>query len=125
MRRELKIQSVKVKDKVSYAEAARRVGGTERSGGGNVRVEAGSGNAGNQRQKASREKESRAQEEKKELVIFIAGVINATAEVKSKTERIQIITKAAIQHLGLIGLKWEEIREGLSGQPNQEAGSVG
>lgn len=45
------------------------------------------------------------------MVIFIAGVINATAEVKSKTERIQIITKAAIQHLGMLDLKWEEIRD--------------
>lgn len=45
------------------------------------------------------------------MVIFIAGVINAAAEVKSKTERIQSITKAAIKHLGVLDLKWEEIRE--------------
>ena len=38
------------------------------------------------------------------LVIFIAGVINATAEVKSNTERIQIITKTASQHLGMVDL---------------------
>lgn len=29
--------------------------------------------------------------EKKKLVTFIAGVINVTADIKSKTDRIQII----------------------------------
>ena len=58
-------------------------------------------------------------------MIFIAGVINATSEVKSKTERIQIITKAAIHHLGMMGLKWEEVRDGLSGMLPSQEGSIG
>lgn len=33
-----------------------------------------------------KEKEKKTWEEKRDFVVFIAGVINATAEVKSKTE---------------------------------------
>lgn len=40
----------------------------------------------------------------KKLIIFIAGVINATTITKSKTERIQIIVKAAVNHLNLTEL---------------------
>lgn len=56
--------------------------------------------------------------EKKKLVAFMAGVINATAGIKSKTERIQVIVIAAVHHLGMEGLKWEEVRDELelSGQ---------
>lgn len=48
------------------------------------------------------------------MVTFIAGVINATYEIKSKTERIQVIVKAAVHHLDMIGLRWEEVRDELS-----------
>lgn len=51
--------------------------------------------------------------EKKMLVTFIAGVINATSEVKSKTERIPVTVKAAEYHLHMAGLKWEEVRDNL------------
>ncbi len=50
----------------------------------------------------------------KKLIIFIAGVINATTEAKSKTWRIQIIVKAAVNHLNLTELSWEEVRNELS-----------
>ena len=49
--------------------------------------------------------------EKKKLLTFIAGVRNATADVKSKTERIQIIVKAAVHHLDMKGVRWEEARD--------------
>lgn len=45
------------------------------------------------------------------MVTLIAGVINATAKIRSKMERIQIIVKAAIHHLEMAGLKWEELRD--------------
>lgn len=77
-----------------------------------------------QRQETLNDKEKKAWEEKRDLVTFIAGVIHATAEIQSKMERIQIIAKAAIQHLGMVGLKWEEIRDGLIVKPSQE-GSLG
>lgn len=60
-----------------------------------------------------------------ELVTFIAGVINSTAEVKSKNEKIQLIVKAAVNHLGLVGLTWEEVREILTNQSSQEATCIG
>lgn len=121
MKREVEINNIKVKEKVSYAEALKRVDTLKRAGGENVR-EIASVTAWKQRQEMLKEKEKKGWEEKRDLVTFIAGVINATAEVKSKTERIQIITKAAIQHLGMVGLKWEEIRDGLSVQASQEGG---
>lgn len=46
--------------------------------------------------------------EKRRNLTFIVGVINATAETRSKTERIQIIVKAVVHHLDLIGLKWKK-----------------
>lgn len=122
MRRETEIQSVKRKDRVPYAEAVKRVEQTKKDNEGNVRGEIPTGNVWIQSQEHFREKEKKERGEKRDLVIFIAGVINATAEVKSKTERIQIITKAAIQHLGMVDLKWEEIRDCLAVHSNQEVG---
>ncbi len=61
----------------------------------------------------------------KRLVTFIAGVVNATMEVKSKMERIQIIVKAAAHHLDVTGLTWEEVRSDLSAQASQEQLWVG
>lgn len=51
----------------------------------------------------------------------MAGVINETYGIKSKMERIQIIAKAAENHSGLTGLKWEQINEELKIQSSQEA----
>ncbi len=45
-------------------------------------------------------------------------------EIKSKTERIQIIVKAAV-HLNISGLTWEEVRNYLSAQASQEQKWVG
>lgn len=59
--------------------------------------------------------------DKRALVTFIAGVINSTAEVKSKNDKIQLVVKAAVNHLGLMGLTWEEVRENLTNQSSQEA----
>ncbi len=42
-----------------------------------------------------------------------------------KTERIQIIVKAAIHHLDMTGLQWEEVRDELSVQSSQESARVG
>lgn len=59
--------------------------------------------------------------EKRKMVTFLAGVINATFEIKSKTERIQVIVKAAEHHLNMIGLKWEGINDELRMQASQES----
>lgn len=54
-----------------------------RTNGGSVRGEAAFGNVWSQRPKTVSEKEEKAWGKKRDLVIFVAGVINATAEVKS------------------------------------------
>lgn len=63
--------------------------------------------------------------EKRDLVTFIAGVINSTAEVKSKIDKIHLVVKPAINHLGLVGLTWEEVRENLANQSSQDTSWVG
>lgn len=118
MRREITVQRIKVSGKVSYAEAVKRAGQE------NV--------IGNQQNREKqmmtsivRDTEKKMLEEKKRLVTFIAGVINATADVKSKTERIQIIVKAAAHHLDMKGIRWEEVRDELSIQASQETTCIG
>jgi hypothetical protein len=45
---------------------------------------------------------------------FIAGTINSTAKVESKTERIQLIVKSAGRHPSVTGLTWEEVGDDLN-----------
>ena len=47
--------------------------------------------------------------DKKQVVIFVAAVINFTRDSTSKTTSIQIIAKAAKDYLGMEGLKWEAL----------------
>lgn len=48
-------------------------------------------------------------DEKKKLVIFMPGVINSTAGVESKTQKIQLIVKAAVQVLELQASSSQEV----------------
>ncbi|XP_056270945.1 uncharacterized protein LOC130194087 [Pseudoliparis swirei] len=115
MRRETEIQKVRVERRITYAEAVR-----ETKVRNNVtRSQARQGDQ--ELQKVN----DRIYVDKKKLVTFIAGVINSTAEVKSKNDKIQLIVKAAVNHLGLVGLTWEEVRENLTNQSSQEAPWVG
>ena len=52
--------------------------------------------------------------DKRKLLTFITGAVNSTAKVESKTERIQLIVKAAGRHLSMRGLTWEEVRDDLN-----------
>ena len=111
LKREVEVQQIRVRGKVSYAEAVKMAGQkrqVEGEGGREIEVV-----------KQQQEKQ-KVWREKKNLVTFIAGVINATCEIKSKTERIQIIVKAAEHHLGMRGLKWEEVNDELRVQSGQE-----
>ena len=47
--------------------------------------------------------------DKKQVVIFVAAVINSTRDSTLKTTSIQIIAKAAKDYLGMEGLKWEAL----------------
>lgn len=115
LRREKKVQQVRTQGKMSYAEAVKIV---------NQRGE--NGDRDNTGKPLNKDMDPvLANEEKmlvdmRKLVTFIAGVLNATMGVKSKTERIQIITKAAVNHLDFRGLTWEEVRNDLSIQMSQD-----
>lgn len=119
MKQEVKVQQIKVKENISYADAVKRSEGEKQDKDVNDVVD-------DKRKNGGANKEWRKiWEEKKKLVTFIAGVINATSEIKSKTERIQIIVKAAVHHLELVGLKWEEVRDELNVQSSQDLTCVG
>lgn len=116
MKKEVKVQQIKLKENISYVEAVKRTEQEKKN------------QSGESTKRVSREDHQEKKEkweEKKKMVTFIAGVINATAEVRSKTERIQIIVKAAIHHLDMAGLKWEEVRDELSVQSSQETTCIG
>ncbi len=114
MKRENKMQKTKVERKITYAEAARMLHGQNRDNSQEtVRLK--------EQQKRTNDK---VYVDKRDLVTFIAGVINSTADVKSKNYKIQLV-KAAVNHLGLIGLTWEEVRENLAIQSSQDVPWVG
>ena len=47
------------------------------------------------------------------FVLFIAEIINCSAQTTSRTERIKIIVKTAEKYLDVKGLQWENITETL------------
>lgn len=116
MKKETKIQKIRVERRISYADAVKviKAGDNNTSERENLGV-----------MKHTQRSVDRLYVEKRDLVTFIAGVINSTAEVKSKNDKIQLVVKAAINHLGLVGLTWEEVRENLAIQSSQEASWVG
>lgn len=59
---------------------------------------------------------------KKSFVLLIVEVINCTAQAERRSEKIQIIVKAAERFLEIKGLKCEDIRKSLSteSQSSQE-----
>lgn len=116
MKREMQIQQVRVKNKISYAEAIKKIDQRIEDRNEGVREEANYRRTG---------EEGKVWVDLKKLVTFIAGVINATMETKSKTERIQIIVKAAVNHLDINDLTWEEVRSTLSTQASQDMGNLG
>lgn len=116
MRWENNIQKIRVERGITFAEA--------------VRVSRPQNNATNEQgavgvRELQQSTNDRIYVDKRALVTFIAGVINSTAEVKSKKDKIQLVVKAAVNHLGLVGLTWEEMRENLTNQSSQEASWVG
>jgi len=116
MRQENKVQKIRVERRITYAEAARLSRVHD-----NITTEQAELGIGEQQQRKS----DKMYVDKKDLVTFIAGVINSTAEVKSKNDKIQLVVKAAVNHLGLVGLTWEEVRENLTNQSSQDSPCIG
>ncbi len=118
IKRQVEIQQIRVQNKISYTEAVKMV---------NYRDEGmlGKTNGKSSNNQLEQTKDGKILIDLRKLLIFIAGVINATTEAKSKTKRIQIIVKAAVNHLNLTELSWEEVRDELSAQASQEVSIVG
>lgn len=116
MRKETKIQKIRVERRISYADAVKVIRKRENNTSETENMGI---------MKPIQQSEEGLYVKKGDLVTFIAGVINSTAEVKSKNDKIQLVVKAAINHLGLVGLTWEEVRENLAIQSSQEVSWVG
>lgn len=110
LKMEMDIQKRRVEKKLTYAEAAKQVKGQtkEQSGQSGVAIE------------VNKVPEEFMMIEKKKIVTFMAGVINSTAGIESKTQKTQLIVIAAIWHLGMTGLTWEEVRDELEIRSSQE-----
>lgn len=113
LRQQTVIQKTRVLQRVTYAEACKMVEQDRQIGKHRVEEK-------KVMVKVMEIVERKIEEEKKKMVTFIAGVINATSDVKSKTERIQIIVKAACHSLDMKNIRWEDIRGGTSSQASQE-----
>lgn len=50
------------------------------------------------------------------LVLFLAYVINCSEQVKTKTEKIKVIVKAAAKFLNMTGSSWEKVEADLKGR---------
>lgn len=111
LKKEMVIQKKRVEEKLSYAEAAKLVRNQ------NSKQSAQTGEAARGNKDIS---EDYMIIEKKKMVTFIAGVINGTAGIESKTQKIQVVVIAAIRHLGLVGLSWEEVRDELQIRSSQD-----
>lgn len=107
----MKIQKRRVEKKITYAEAAKQVKGQTKDQRDQSRISVEGSN------EAPKE---HMMIEKKKFVTFIAGVINSTAGIESKTQKTQLVVIAAIRHLGMIGLSWEEVRDELQIRSSQE-----
>lgn len=82
MKRQVEIQQIRVQNKISYAEAVKMVNYREER-----KLDKTNGKLSNNHQEQT--KDGQVLIDLKKLIIFIAGVINATTETKSKTERIK------------------------------------
>ncbi|KAK6318278.1 hypothetical protein J4Q44_G00115690 [Coregonus suidteri] len=119
MKKTVEVQQVRVERRVSYAEAVRVVQERTVSYAEAVRVVQVQGDTGSRERRvgASRLGDGAGGQvgsdmvyiEKRKLVTFIAGAINSTDKVESKTERIKLIVKAAGRHLSMTGLTWMEM----------------
>lgn len=56
---------------------------------------------------------------KSDFVLFMAEIINCSAQTRSRTERIKIIVKSAEKFLDVKGMNWERVRDSLKDEEQQ------
>ncbi len=74
LKEEVEVQQIRLKEKVSYADAVKMAGKEKQNKGGRGNIDQGKVN--------DQQDKKNAWKEKKKLVTFIAGVINATFEIQ-------------------------------------------
>lgn len=112
----VQVQNVKVKEQISYAEAIKRVNKENKARTAvNVGLHAAPMPAGVQMpQKCCKLTDDTLIVNKKNFVAFIAEVINRSALIESRTDKIKMIKKAAEKHLDIRGLTVLDIHNMLS-----------
>lgn len=109
------VQRVKVTQGVSYAEAVRSVE--------KVKVVANSSvpNEGGEEQKKSVPPvdDGTMVVSETNFVLFMATVVNCTAQAGGRTEKLQIIVSAAKKYLNFKNMRWEAVRDALAESMNQ------
>lgn len=118
----VEVQQEKSKNNRTYAEAVRAVNDRYRQSG-TERVEYGKISEGTGRMDEGRIPEDAMIVTKRNFVLFMVEVINCTAQTERRTEKLQIIVKAAERFLDIRGLKCEDIMKNLTeSQSSQELG---
>lgn len=113
------IQRIKVTQGISYAEATKKVRPTREQMGQMPTMR-------EERKdmikckKCDKIKEETLIVDKNEFVLFMAEVINCSAQTTSRTERIKIIVKAAEKYMGIKGIPWESVRNTLNEEVQQQ-----
>lgn len=110
----VEVQQEKARNNRTYAEAVKIVKDRDRQKE-TERLEYGKRNEGARRI----EEEDRVPEDvmlasKRNFVLFMVEVINCTAQTERRTEKLQIIVKAAERFLDIKGLKCEDIMKNLN-----------
>ena len=132
MKKEVEVQRIKVMEKLTYADAVKVVRQREDDkrkrapGVSSMPVPATAwGGARNMPKVADAEQPvgDKVWVDKKQLVVFIAAAINSTRVSTSRTTSIQLIVKAATDHLDMEGLIWEEIEACIKSQSSSQEGS--
>lgn len=119
----VEVQQEKSQNNRTYAEAVKVVNERNRQSG-IERIEDGKRNEDTGRSVRSREPEEVMVVSKRNFVLFMVEVINCTAQTERRTEKLQIIVKAAERFLDMKGLKCEDIMKNLNteSQSSQELG---
>ena len=109
MKKEVEIQKVKVLEKITYAQAVKKI--KKGDGGEVVGVEGSRMQRKKVEEQVYSDKGDRVWVDKKSLVTFIMKAIQAATKFMSEDERIQVIAKAAIEHLGMEEIELDEIKD--------------
>lgn len=119
-KRAVEIQKERDGNKLSYAEAVKKVDSRKKKESEEKELWK---DLTRNEEKESKKSDDTMIVSKKSFVLFMAEVINCSAQTERRTEKIQIIVRAADRFLDIKGLTWEMVRDGLTLeiQPSQES----